>query len=550
MIGRYRVLDPLGQGAMGTVVRAFDPELGRVVAIKTLRPTGDTVDVEQARERRFVVEARSVARLRHPGIVTVYDVGRSSDGAYMVMECVQGLNLRQCLSAGVRFSVAGVLRLMDAVLAALEHAHAHHIVHRDIKPENILVDSLGHVKLTDFGIAKMLDLEGSHATLMDGQLIGTPRYMSPEQLRGETPDARCDVYACGVLLFELLAGHAPFGGTQVVEIVQNVLNQPVPDLTDLTPEAPEALNGILRQALDRDAAQRWPSVAALRQALDNVALRASTAPDGAAAPDPNRLTDWVRPDSRPTLESLLASVKTVDPADCVLVEDLALRRASMPGSPFDPAADTVPVASSQGTWKQDRTWPLGKRPGGPWMRLAGGWRSRGLLGALVLLGLLFWLFGRPVGLPVDQNTVPTLATGSVPEVVPPAQSLAPGEQWVAPAPEAFSLTMEREMKSPPVTSAAATTPARPVTRAISPTTGAAPPQAAALSTQPQAQEGLAQAPPLAPAGADTDQQPAQTGPRRPSEPCVGLGFFQREICLWEQCDTERYRRHAACARFR
>jgi serine/threonine protein kinase len=141
-----------------------------------------------------VVESRSVARLRHPGIVAVYDVGRSEQGAYMVMECVHGLNLRQCLNHGVRFSIPGVVHLMDGVLAALEHAHEHHVLHRDIKPENILVDNQGNVKLTDFGIAKMLDPEGTQATMVEGQLIGTPRYMAPEQLKGELLDGRCDVF--------------------------------------------------------------------------------------------------------------------------------------------------------------------------------------------------------------------------------------------------------------------------------------------------------------------------------------------------------------------
>ena len=474
-IGRYIVLDLLGEGAMGVVVRAYDPDLGRVVAIKTLRSSGMSSEAVLAQERRFVVESRSAARLRHPGIVAVYDVGRSDQGAYMVMECVHGLNLRQCLNHGVRFSVPGVLHLVDGVLAALEHAHEHHVLHRDIKPENILVDHRGNVKLTDFGIAKMLDLDGTQATVVEGQLIGTPRYMAPEQLRGEPLDGRCDVFACGVLLFELLTGRPPFGGRQFVEITQNILNQATPNAADLSPGVTAGLDRVLQQALQKDRSLRFPTVSQLRQALAAAGADATQGADGPLPGDPSELRDWVAADSQSSLADLLAAVKPAELAGRVATGS-PLRSFPVPIdvhlTQTTQALVSDPASASSGF---ERTQPLRGRSLRLWERVPVGWRSRrvGLLLAL-LIGVV-WLPGLPVG-PSDGST------GSAPMAVA-------------------------------------------VTR-VEPPPAAAEPLPSLLEKKPL----ITQAP--------------------PSEPCTHLGLFQRERCLWKQCKTDRYRRHAVCARFR
>lgn len=498
-IGRYLVLDLLGEGAMGVVVRAYDPDLGRVVAIKTLRTSGMSGETVQAQERRFVVESRSVARLRHPGIVAVYDVGRSDQGAYMVMECVQGLNLRQCLNHGVRFSVPGVLHLIDGVLAALEHAHEHQVLHRDIKPENILVDNQGNVKLTDFGIAKMLDLDGVQATLVEGQLIGTPRYMAPEQLRGEPLDARCDVFACGVLLFELLTGRPPFGGTQFVEITQNILNQATPSASDLSPGVTAGLDRVLQQALQKDRSLRFSTVTHLRQALAAAGADAALGARGYVSGAPSELRDWVAADSHSTLANLLATVK---PAEFAGRVDTGSLSRSLPVqidvSLTEPtqAFFADPTRAPSGF---ERTQPLRSRPMQLWERVPIALRSRtaGLL--LVLLIGVGGLFGRQMGLPdepIEPTLKPVAATATAIEN-PPA---------------------EEKLPSTP----RATSSAQPATEG------------------PSSEEFLL--PPV-------EKQPLVTR-ALPSEPCSNLNFFQRERCLWTQCKTSRYRSHAVCARFR
>ncbi|MCU0763309.1 MAG: protein kinase [Hydrogenophaga sp.] len=498
-IGRYIVLDLLGEGAMGVVVRAYDPELGRVVAIKTLRTAGMAPDAVQAHERRFVVEARSVARLRHPGIVAVHDVGRSAQGAYLVMECVQGLNLRQCLNQGVRFSVAGVLHLVGGVLAALEHAHQHHVLHRDIKPENILVDQQGHVKLTDFGIAKMLDQSDMQATLVEGQLIGTPRYMAPEQLRGETLDARCDVFACGVLLFELLTGRPPFDGTQFVEITQNILHQPTPSAAVLVPAVPPALDRVLQQCLHKDRTLRYASMTALREALEAVQLAAAGAGNGSLAGGAPDLRDWVSADSQSTMANLLATVKP-PPLGGVGASDTALLRS------LSPQVD-VPLAGPPGAADAYlATQPLRSDPVPPGWWWPGRWRTPALaLVACVLVGAA-WLLGL--------------------QVMPPAEPPLAGASEALPA--------------------AAAPPTVPIQSAV----GGAEPVGQGADGAGDASSDV-RAPALLPGPLVAGQvaEPRMTR-APPSEPCTNLGFFQRERCLWTQCKTARYRSLAVCARFR
>lgn len=511
-IGRYIVLEPLGEGSMGVVVRAFDPDLGRVVAIKTLRSSGLPSEALQAQERRFVVESRSVARLRHPGIVAVYDVGRSEQGAYMVMECVHGLNLRQCLSHGVRFSVPGVLHLVDGVLAALEHAHEHHVLHRDIKPENILVDHRGSVKLTDFGIAKMLDQDGAQGTLVEGQLIGTPRYMAPEQLRGEPLDERCDVFACGVLLFELLTGRPPFGGTQFVEIAQNVLNQSTPKASDLAPGVTAGLDHVVLRALEKDRSLRFATVSELREALAAVGAEATSGAQTLDPSNPSNLRDWVAADSQTHLADLLAAFKSAEQA--------GQGGTGPPTRPYPVQLDVNLTDTQRHFFSEptiepsrvQRTQPIRRPFMRLWERMPVGWHPGGVGLLLVLLVGLVWLIVFPVGWQAGASVPAPKEAAATGGTVPPAESLAPGEQWIAPAADPFFSARDGAV--------------------------------AALPT-PSAQPRILQDPePLL-----LDKRPIYKS-GQPSEPCTNLGFFERERCLWKQCESVRYRGHAVCSRFR
>src|SRR5689334_22149678 len=196
---------------MGIVYEALDPKLNRSVAIKTILKSN--LDEELAREYsvRFREEAQAAARLNHPNIVQVYDFGEEGDVAFIVMELIRGKDLKQSFDANIRFPPKEFVRLMCELLSALDYAHQARIVHRDIKPGNIMLDVQSRVKLMDFGVARMSDSERTHHTQM-GTMVGTPAYMSPEQVQGMRVDHRSDLFSCGIVLYQFLTNQRPFKG--------------------------------------------------------------------------------------------------------------------------------------------------------------------------------------------------------------------------------------------------------------------------------------------------------------------------------------------------
>ena len=204
-LGRYEVLGELGQGAMGVVYKAQDPLIDRQVAIKTIN-LSMAQDEEDEYESRFYQEAKAAGRLNHPNIVTIYDVGKSGDIAYIAMEFLQGRELRDILRDDGKMSVAQVLDVVAQVASGLAYAHEHGIVHRDIKPSNIMMIRDGHVKITDFGIARMAC---SAVRTQTGMVLGSPKYMSPEQVLGKDIDQRSDVFSLGVMLYEMPSRNYP-----------------------------------------------------------------------------------------------------------------------------------------------------------------------------------------------------------------------------------------------------------------------------------------------------------------------------------------------------
>jgi serine/threonine-protein kinase len=209
--GRYELHDLIGQGTFGRVYRGYDRRLGRPVAVKMIKPWW-TEDREWA--ERFEREAQLMARLGDPGIVQIYDVGDSEDGAYYVAELVEGESLAERLSRG-RLSPAEALDVAEQLCLALAHAHARRVVHRDVKPGNVLIDPGGRVKVGDFGIARLAEGTNDDA---GATVLGTPRYMAPEQARGATPTPATDVYGVGIVLYEMLAGRPPFCERSAVEL--------------------------------------------------------------------------------------------------------------------------------------------------------------------------------------------------------------------------------------------------------------------------------------------------------------------------------------------
>jgi len=261
---RYRVIGHLGAGGMGTVYRVEHTMMSKQLALKLLRPEFSS---DASVSERFEREAKSAARLDHARIVRVTDFGKAPDGAlFMVMELVEGKALSEHLKVEGRVTVDQALDLVDQILEALGHAHSHDVVHRDIKPGNIMLASGGpgfSVKLVDFGIAKITAREGSDGAQLTqmGMVVGTPRYMSPEQATAELVDARSDLYSVGVLLYELLAGRAPFEGASSVEILTKHLTATPPPLS--TPK----LDALVSRALAKKRDARFQTAEEFREAI-------------------------------------------------------------------------------------------------------------------------------------------------------------------------------------------------------------------------------------------------------------------------------------------
>jgi len=250
--GRYEILDEFGRGGMGVVYRARDPHINRVVAIKSVPLVGLPPDVQNEYRDRFAREAEAAGRLSHPGIVTIFDVGEDSEtgSPYIVMEFVKGQSLES-----TRLGAFEAVRVVQEIAEALDIAHRQGIVHRDLKPSNILLTEDGRAKIADFGIARLNLSEITTA----GEVLGTPAFMSPEQLRGEPIDGRSDLFSLGVILYTLLTGHRPFQGNSVYTVSFKVVNhQPVP-ATALNVEIPPDLSRIVARAIEKNPADRYQS---------------------------------------------------------------------------------------------------------------------------------------------------------------------------------------------------------------------------------------------------------------------------------------------------
>src|SRR6187551_136624 len=270
--GRYRLVELLGQGGMATIYRATDTQLGRDVAVKVLRP-------EYLRDpdfsSRFRFEARSVASLSHPNIVGVHDYGEDPSGPFIVMELVDGEDLATILRANGALPPRQAARITAAVARALAAAHAKGIVHRDVKPGNVLIGRDGQVKVADFGIARAV---AEAQMTLPGTTLGSVHYFSPEQVRGEPATNESDIYSLGIVMYEMLTGVRPWEGDSAASVALARLSGPIPDPATVRPSVPPDLASITRKALALDPNDRWPSAAAMADALE-----ATLQPGGGAA---------------------------------------------------------------------------------------------------------------------------------------------------------------------------------------------------------------------------------------------------------------------------
>lgn len=644
-IGRYEVIRVLGKGAMGVVCEARDPRLARTVAIKTIRADKLTPLQISAYEARFLTEARSVARLSHPNIVSVFDSGQADEVTYLVMEFVPGVNLKQCLHHGVKFTPWGAVKVVLDVLAALNHAHGQKILHRDVKPENILLDSAGWVKLTDFGIAKILDADEDNGTQLSGHSIGTPRYMSPEQVRGQSLDERSDLFSAGVLLYELLAARLPFDGSNQFAIAAQILNEAPPLPSVFNPAVPPELDQVVARAMAKHPAERFQTGAAFADALTaavgplaggDLTVRVagahalvatestgmlrwllsrmltgagmgrgtetpgSAVPSQSGSPSASVAADLREPalsgsdsgpaaiaatsgasaESRPEPDdgtrvyqreaaALAATTGTGDgsatfPASGLTAGSAAHTAAPL-AAPVVPApAATAPVSAPQNGSEAASQAPAEASTGRstvvtmappPTQAAAGGWWWLPAAGVL-LVALVAWWFTRGAAVP-PAPAVPAAESVDPRQTLSDREALVPGGSQAAgalPSPAAAGDAPADGSKtgqpaSPPAGAVLGGPPAggaNAANRASKPVEAAPSGKPDAVAS-PQAQPAPGTLPKPTPV-ADGASAAAQAAPK-PAEPCGGLGFLERESCLWKQCGTDAYRALAMCERF-
>ncbi|MGD8935879.1 MAG: SUMF1/EgtB/PvdO family nonheme iron enzyme [Thiogranum sp.] len=351
-IGKYVIASQLGKGAMGTVYKGYDRVISRYVAIKTLTRQGN--DAERAElAARFKQEAQAAGRLNHPGIVAVYDYGEEGDLAYIAMELVEGYTLAEQTKRHIQLSLQDIWDLVLKVLDALDYAHSKGVIHRDIKPSNIMRTTKGDVKITDFGIAH---IDTSELTKF-GTVIGTPGYMSPEQLMGKRVDHRTDIFSCGILLYELLTGVKAFTGTDISSIIHKVVHTELPPASKQCPDLPEAIDAVLARALAKNPEQRFATAGEFARAIRAAALHekeTGTTDYGAGIPDPATQTAVVPAETTRATEIRPDTLQGLDTASGIVSNESPTLDSAPPAAVGTPKPGK-PQASSR-SWSKKPVW--------------------------------------------------------------------------------------------------------------------------------------------------------------------------------------------------
>jgi serine/threonine-protein kinase len=473
-IGKYQIRGVLGRGAMGTVYDGWDPVIGRRVAIKTVRLLDEADSEALEGLERFKREAQAAGRLSHPNIVGVYDYGETAETAYIVMEFVEGQSLKQMLDARERFPVAETVRIMEQVLAGLQFSHDSGVIHRDIKPGNVMIAKGGRVKLADFGIAR---IESSVMT-QDGTMLGTPAYMSPEQLMAQTVDSRSDIYSAGVVLYQMLTGERPFEGG-LTAIIHKALNTVPPRPSEISVTAPANLDAVVARAMAKRPGDRYPDADSFARAM----RAAFEAPD---------------------LPLPACDAAAEDEAT------LVTRPAATPAPAPAPRPAAAPVEAPLP--------PASKASGGPNIAVLGG------IAAVVLLaiggGAWFMLQpSSPTPTPLASTAAPSSQTVTVTQSKPEAPAAPPIVAEPAPKRSAEAPAAPAAKPEPPPTPPAVSSP--PTTTEVAPTptpTPTAPtPTAPTPAPPPTPAASVPSAPPPAatatvPPPASAPEAPAETPP--------------------------------------
>ena len=385
-LGRYVIESEIGRGAMGVVFKATDSVLQRVVAVKTVNMALEREHADKY-EARFYQEARAAGGLNHPNIVTVYDAGKAGDVVYMAMEYIQGVELRTLLTEGQPMGVSQALSIAAQVAEGLAYAHQAGVVHRDIKPANIMVVADGPVKITDFGIARM---RASADLTQTGVMLGSPKYMSPEQVIGKRADHRSDIFSLGVILYEMVSGTAPFSGENVTALMYQIVNFAPPAPSAVNRAVPEMLDFIVAKMLAKLLEERYQDARELARDLRECE-RSLAAPPGATAPGhPAGLATGTHPQ---IVDTQSKTVVLVQPVNRTRELDAATEPSSAPpargvSNSFDSieATQRLAVLTGTATAPQTATQALGAIPRPP----RAGWRRRDWLlgGGAALAGVL------------------------------------------------------------------------------------------------------------------------------------------------------------------
>ena len=391
-LGRYLIQSELGRGAMGVVYKATDSVLERTVAVKTVNMALERDGAERY-EARFYQEARAAGGLNHPNIVTVYDVGKAGDVAYMAMEFIEGQELRTLLGEGKPLPVQQAVSIAAQVAEGLGYAHQHGVVHRDIKPANIMVTLASPVKITDFGIARM---RASGDLTQTGMMLGSPKYMSPEQVIGKRADHRSDIFSLGVILYEMLAGSTPFNGDNVTALMYQIVNFAPPAPSAVNASVPELLDYIVAKMLAKALEDRYQSAEDVARDLRECERVLAAPVSGTIPPRPAALASGAEPELVNTHVKTVLLAQTVNrtrESDQAPVETTPAPARGLANS-FDSLEATQRLAAMTGATtvsdtaaeRQTATQVLSQMPRPPSNR----WRRRDwlLVGGASVLGLL------------------------------------------------------------------------------------------------------------------------------------------------------------------
>ncbi|MGQ0546619.1 MAG: serine/threonine-protein kinase [Betaproteobacteria bacterium] len=391
-LGRYVIQSEIGRGAMGVVDKAMDSVLERVVAVKTVNMALEREHADKY-EARFYQEARAAGGLNHPNIVTVYDAGKAGDVVYMAMEYIEGVELRSLIGEGRPLAVAQALSIAAQVAEGLAYAHERGVVHRDIKPANIMVVANGPVKITDFGIARM---RASADLTQTGVMLGSPKYMSPEQVIGKRADHRSDVFSLGVILYEMLCGAAPFNGENVTALMYQIVNFAPPAPSAINAGVPEMLDYVIAKMLAKPLEERYQDARELARDLRECERQLATPPAAGTTRPPLALASGAQPqlvDTRSQTVVLAQTLNRTRQADKV-PDEVASAPARGVAPSFDSNEATQRLAVLTGaatapgalTTRETATQAIRSLP----RAAPGGWRRRDwlLVGAAALAGLV------------------------------------------------------------------------------------------------------------------------------------------------------------------